>query len=279
MKVTRLAILALTFALAAQTAGDVLAQGGGRGGRGGRGGGPPGGFGGGRGGGSIVELLAKEEVREELEMDEMQVEALGTVRESLQEDMRSMAQDIGGGNFREMSEEDRRKVFEKMQKKREELEEKVTQALDEVLLPEQSERLHQIRIQVQGIRALADEKVAEQLEITAEQKKEMEEVQDKMRSEMAEKFREARESGDFGAMRDLMPKMQEKTEAAMMEILTAEQKKKFEEMKGEPFEMPENDRGGFGGGRGGAGGGFGGRRGGDDSDRGGRGGRGGGRGE
>jgi hypothetical protein len=60
--------------------------------------------------------------------------------------------------------------------------------------------------------------------------------------------------------------MRKESDEQVLAVLTEEQRKQFDEMKGEPFEMPEGGfgRGGFGGGFGGGGpGGFDGGRGGD----------------
>ena len=103
---------------------------------------------------------------------------------------------------------------------------------------------------------------------------------------MREFFSKMREDG---GMEERLKEFQEKMNKDMIAVLTSEQKKQYEEMKGEEFDMPEGamdrgGRGGFGGGRSGdggrgdadGGGGRGGRGGRGDADGGGgRGGRGG----
>ncbi|TWU63123.1 MULTISPECIES: Spy/CpxP family protein refolding chaperone [Crateriforma] len=289
MKLTRLTALVLCVAVMALIASDVSAQGGrggrggGGGGFGGRGGGPggPGGFGGrggGPGGGGMLQLLRIDEVRTELDLMDDQVQTLEKVGRDIVEEMRG---DMP--NFRDMSDEERREAFAKMQEMREKVEKKTREQLEEVLFPEQYDRLKQINIQVQGINALRDAEVVKELGLSDEQKEKIRKVGENLRDGIQEKIAEARESGDRDKMREAMQEafagMQEKLETETLAVLTSEQKKKFEEMKGKPFEMPER-RGGFGGGRGGfggPGGGPGGGRGGRGGDGGGRGGRGGGR--
>ena len=156
--------------------------------------------------------------------------------------------------------------MEKMRKQREEFEAKAVSQLDEVLFPEQMERLKQIEIQVAGVRALMIKHVAEELKLTAAQQKELEDVSEKVGQEMMSKMRELFQSGDRENIREKMEEARKESEEKLLNVLTSEQKSKFEKMKGEPFEMPDFGRGGFG--RGGRG------RGGDNAD-GGRGGRGG----
>ncbi|TWT72255.1 Spy/CpxP family protein refolding chaperone [Crateriforma conspicua] len=282
MKLTRLTTLVLCVAVMALIASDVSAQGGrggrGGGGFGGRGGGPggPGGFGGRGGGpgggGGMLQLLRIDEVRSELDLMDDQVQTLEKVGRDIAEEMRG---DMP--NFRDMSDEERQEAFAKMQEMREKAEKKTREQLEEVLFPEQYDRLKQINIQAQGINALRDAEVVKELGLSDEQKEKIRKVGENLRDGIQEKIAEARESGDRDKMREAMQEafagMQEKLETETLAVLTSEQKKKFEEMKGKPFEMPER-RGGFGGGRGGfggPGGGPGGGRGGRDG--GGRGGR------
>ena len=99
-------------------------------------------------------------------------------------------------------------------------------------------------------------------------------MMEKMREGMRELFTSG---GGREGMREKIEKMRKDMEGDVLGVLTSDQKKKFEEMKGEKFEMPEGafgrgGRGGFGGRGGGEQGGRGGRGGGEQGGRGGRGG-------
>lgn len=287
MKLSRFATAMLAVALVALMASTSFAQpGGGRrggggpgaGGFGGRGGGF-GGFGGFGGGGSDMTftLLRVEAVQTELQIAPDQKEAITKLEEQAREERGDRGSRGDQPNFREMSDEERREFFEKRQKEQQERVAKMKEQLEEVLFPEQMERLEQIALQLRGIAALADEKVAAKLKITAEQKEKLTKVQEEMRGSMGEKIRELFSSGNRDGMREAMTKMREDMEKEVLGVLTSTQQKQFEDMKGEKFEMPEGSRIGFGG-RGGTRGGFGGAggRGGDGGGgRGGRGGRGG----
>ena len=269
----------LSVALLAFMVTPAMAQGRGQGGQGGRGGAGGGGFGGrgggggsmfgGRGGGDMtMTLLRVEAIRTELEISPDQEEALT----KMQEQGRPERPDA---DFRNMSEEERTEFFTKMRKQAEERNTKMKEQLEEVLFPEQLERLQEINIQLQGIAALRNPEVAKELKITDAQKKELEEVQAGMMEKMREGMRELfTGGGGREGMREKIQKMRDDMEGDVLDVLTSDQKKKFEEMKGEKFEMPEGafGRGGRGGGEQGGRGGFGGRGGGDQGGRGGRGG-------
>ena len=276
MKLSRKVTGLLSVALLAFMVTPAMAQQRGQGGQGGRGGAGGGGFGsrggggsmfGGRGGGDMTQTLLRiEAIRTELEISPDQEEALTKMQEQGRTERPS-------GDFRNMSEEERTEFFTKMRKQAEERNAKMKEQLEEVLFPEQLERLQEINIQLQGIAALRNEDVAKELKITEAQKKELEEVQAGMMEKMREGMRELFTSGGGReGMREKIEKMREDMEGDVLGVLTSDQKKKFEEMKGEKFEMPE---GAFGrGGQGGQGGrgGFGGRGGGEQGGRGGRGG-------
>ena len=274
MKISRKVTGLLSVALLAFMVTPAMAQGRGQGGQGGRGGAGGGGFGGrggaggsmfgGRGGGDMtMSLLRIEAVRTELEISPDQEEALTKMQEQGRPERPN-------ADFRNMSEEERTEFFTKMRKQAEERNTKMKEQLEEVLFPEQLERLQEINIQLQGIAALRNADVAKELKITDAQKKELEEVQAGMMEKMREGMRELFTSGGGReGMREKIEKMRADMEGDVLAVLTSDQKKKFEEMKGEKFEMPE---GSFGrGGRGGFGG-RGGRGGGEQGGRGGRGG-------
>ena len=136
--------------------------------------------------------------------------------------------------------------------------------VDEILIPPQIERLNEIALQVQGPNAILQDKVSKELKITAAQKKKIEEAQtasqESMRTKIRELFQGAGRGGDRTELMKKFTDMRKEAGEALLGPLTADQKKQFEDMKGEPFKMPENAlRGAGGGGRGGAGGRTGGR--------------------
>jgi Spy/CpxP family protein refolding chaperone len=119
--------------------------------------------------------------------------------------------------------------------------EKATKALAKVessLKPAQAKRFKQIQYQVGGAHALASEKVQKELGLKDKQVDEIKDALKTQQTEMQELFRGAR--GDREKAAEARKKMQElrkKTEAKITKVLTDEQKKKWEEMKGPKFEF------------------------------------------
>ena len=224
--------LALAVALVAglcSFGSDAFAQGRGRGGPGG------GGFGG-PGGGGPLGLLMNEDVRKELDLVDEQVSKLTAIGDKLREEMRSQFE-----GFRDLSDEERQTKFAEMRTKMEERTKEVQKEVDEVLLPQQRERLAQINFQSQVRRAsgggdstgLTSDFIVAQLEITDEQKAKLTDLEKEVAKELADKVAKARNDA------------REKLLAA----LTPEQREKFKKLMGAEFRFTQQQgRGGPGGG-------------------------------
>jgi len=254
--------------------------GGGRPGGGRPGGGQFGGRGGGQNNISITQLLQSEKVRNEAEIFDEQVQELREASDKIRAEAR--ANQGERPDFRNLTEEQRRELFEKFRKSSEETQKKINTTVQEILLPHQLERLEEIRIQLLGTGALLLEPVQKKLKVTDTQKAKFEEITNGTREKSQEMFGSVREKfqelgGDREKIQALMAEIREKMEAVQKEAeekivgtLTAGQKKQFEEMKGKPFEIsreelrpqrPQGQRpGGQGGQRPGGQGGQGGQR-------------------
>lgn len=125
----------------------------------------------------------------------------------------------------------------------------------DILLPPQVDRLNELSIQRLGTQALNIASIQTKLGITGDQKKKFEsvrEAQGKKRQELfSSLFR--RGGGERPSREEMMKKfreLQEGSQKELLAVLTADQKKKFDEMKGEPFKFTaRRGFGGFGGGR------------------------------
>lgn len=248
-------VLSLIMALSLISA-NVMAQDepGGRPGRGG--GGPggqggPGGFGGrggmmggmgAMGGGAmqLLNLLRMEEVRKEVNVSADAYEAIQKAQRDAFSNM---------GNLREASEEERTKAMKDMNTKAEEL-------LEEVVDPAGMKRLMGLLVQQQGNSAVVNELIAKEVGLKDAEVKALGEAVTKASEEGRTKMREMFQGGgppDREKMTEMMAEMRKKSDAAIDEKLTAEQKKALEALKGAKFTFPEG--GGFGRGPGGAPGG------------------------
>ncbi len=240
--------------------------------------GPGGGmFGGGGGGvGGQLFMLANDAVKKELELSEDQVKELTSLGEEYRNELFPGGGPGGGpggpggfgpGGFGpgndDLTDEERQKRREEFQARMEEFRKRTEEInatyepkLNEVLLPHQAERLQQIGWQMAGINALADPKVIEALAITGEQTEQMNKVREEFGAKMRELFpgfgrggrgRRGQEGGGQGQEVPGDPQegfrrfqeMQTQQNDKLLAVLTDEQKTKFEELKGEPFDVSQ----------------------------------------
>ena len=158
---------------------------------------------------------------------------------------------------------------------------KAQEYLDELVDPAGMKRLMGLLLQQQGQSASTNDLIAKEIGLKDPELKAVTEVVSKMNEERGTKMREMFTAGGGGGggggggpdpemmkkITDLTAELKKKTDTAIDEKLTADQKKAIETLKGEKFTFPEGGgfggfggRGGAGGGRGGAGGGGGGGR-------------------
>ena len=208
---------------------------------------------------SITQLLQIEKVRKAAEILDEQVADIKTSVDKIRQDARSNQGERP--NFRELTEAQREEFFKKFRTQQETTNKKIQEAIEEVLLPQQVERLEEIRLQIQGVAALLTEPVQKSLKITAEQKTKFDGIQKGTQEKGQELFsgvREAFQGGDrekaqamMQEIREKMTAMQKEAEGKVLGVLTDGQKKEFKDMKGKPVEIsPEElrpSRGGQGG--------------------------------
>ncbi len=142
----------------------------------------------------------------------------------------------GGGNPRDMTDEQRQKWMEERRARQAEDDKTIAGLLD----AKQLARLKQIRVQALGAGVLMDETIAKELGITDDQVSKMQSAMQELRGQGQGG------GGNFAEMRAKMT-------AKAMEILTADQKAKLEAMKGPAFDLSKLQMRGPGGGRPGAG--------------------------
>ena len=210
--------------------------GGGRGGRGGVSGGGFGGFGGGRGGGGLSSLLRRDAVKTELKITPEQDEQIREATTAgMQFDFRAFAERQRAAT----TDEEKAKISEEIrvgfEKSRKEIDEKIKK----LLKPEQVVRLEQLSLQESGLAALKDEAVAASLKLTAEQKKQAQELLDA--------YDEKVRAGGFLMSREDRDQLRTDLDAGLDKLLTAEQRTQWAAKIGPPAVVAEggnNERGG-----------------------------------
>jgi len=216
-------LLVAALAMVAMTAQVSLAQR--EGGRGGRG------FGGGMGGPPTpARLLMAKEVQDALKLTDDQKDKLKKINDDMRDAVRKAMDD---GSARE-----------KMQ----ELMASTTTKVNEVLDEGQQKRLMGIFIQVNGANAALDPAVAKELNVTDDQKKQMDEIRDKNREAMRDLFQGARDQeGGREAMREKMDKLREEESKSLLAVLTSDQQAQLESLKGEKVDIDMSQLRGPGG--------------------------------
>jgi Spy/CpxP family protein refolding chaperone len=202
-------------------------------------------------------LLQAEAVQKDLELVDDQKAKLKEISDKAMAKMRESFS--GMGNLRDLSDDERKTKMDEMRKKGTALAEETKKEIEGVLLAHQLERLKEIVIQVQGTGALSSKDVQTALGLTADQLEKMTKVRDGamektqgLMGDMTGLSREDRQA----KMQEMRPKMDEirkQAEADVLGVLTADQKEKFEKMKGAKIEidmqslMQRGPRGGRGG--------------------------------
>jgi Spy/CpxP family protein refolding chaperone len=219
-------------------------------GPGGPGGPPPGGMGPGGGGGDpTLRLLGMAEVQKELELMDDQIASLKAV----DEDYRQKRQKEFA-SLRDLPRDQIRAKFGELQEKQRAWNEEALKKVQEILLPPQYDRLHEISIQVRGVSALSDPKVQEEIGLSEEQKNKLKEIRGKVETQMRAMFEGMRGQSPeqmrarMSEGREKMQSMRKEIEEQTMQVLTAAQRDKFEQMKGKKLDiqMPRFGPGGPG---------------------------------
>lgn len=176
------------------------------------------------------QLLKLPRVESDLQLLPEQKEELQAKLQKLREEFRAKRDEIAKEITPELSEREREKLNEELADLERELREEIKEAIDEVLLPFQKQRLEQIvaqsKLNNNGSGALVSEEFAKLLQLTDEQKKELEKKQQEMQKKLQEEIRDLRRK-----------RQRELVEA----VLTKEQLAKLKKLIGDDL-APEEKR-------------------------------------
>lgn len=167
---------------------------------------------------ALQQLLAHEAVQAELKLNDEQKKAVEEIVTEAREAQRGLRNLQG----------------EERQKKQAELRAKIEERMAKALKDVQVKRFRQIDMQQRGPLVLAQRKIADELELTDDQRKELREISQKVTQDVAK----LREGGTRGA------ELAEKSGAIRLEatekvvkLLTDAQKKNWKKLVGEPFDV------------------------------------------
>jgi hypothetical protein len=203
----------LMVSMAALLAGSGLAQG------------PP--FGGTGAPSDPAALLRHESVQMELKLHHR--EQQGQVQQALQKVLKKHQKDLD--KLRDLPEEKRAKQIEQLRRT---ISEESMKAIRGVLQLQQIQRLEQIDLQHQGMRAFDDPRVQKKLQLTNEQKTQIKTIDDQAQQEV----RKLLQKGDFRIAREKMTALRKEALDKAQAVLHDDQKKDWKELIGEPFNLP-----------------------------------------
>ncbi len=198
----------------------------------GGGGGGGQGFGGRQGFGAMAgpRLLLNPQVQAELKMTEDQIakvrEALGGAGGPGGRGGFGGGGAGGGGGFGGGDPQQREQLRLEQEKK-----------IKEILSAEQFKRYQEISLQQEGPAAFARKEVADKLGLSDSQRQKVNAILEEQRATMRDMFQGGGGGGDRQAMMETMQKLREETNAKLLAVLTAEQKKAWEGMLGKPFQF------------------------------------------
>ena len=178
-------------------------------------------------------LLLNERVQKELKLSEEQIlKVKEIIREVRQKRLPELEK------LRKLSPEAGREKFVQLSKA---YSDEALQNAGDVLMAEQVKRLKQIRLQQEGLRAFRDAELSKPLKLTEAQTQEIKKIEDELREKGIEVLHGGARSGFQEALAALASLRKDALQKAV-ELLTPEQKKVWQELSGEPFEIKFDSR-------------------------------------
>ena len=209
---------ALAFGMVAILSAPAMAQG-------------RGGFGG-MGQGGVGNLVGRAEVQKELKMDTEQVEKANALSADFREKMTDLRSQLDGLQGEEMV----TKRTELMKP----INEETTKKVKSFLKDDQYTRLTEIELQQRGLAAFADPAIAKKLSITEDQKSKVSAMMTDMQADLRDIMQSA--GDDRQAAMKKATELRAETTKKVMALMSADQKKTWEEMTGKPFTLAPMQR-------------------------------------
>jgi len=189
---------------------------------------------------SKVSMIRLAQVQNELQLTDAQKTKVGEVLKSHQKRIRGLY-----GGLRGLKVDERRKKLTEIRKKMRTASAEADKAIDGVLKPEQTRRLGEILLQLQGLRALRDGSVVKRLKLTAEQKTKIADLFKSQTTRQQELYRGLRAKGltpdqrrkKYKELRDKRQKLAKETEQKVTAVLTEQQQAQLKKMKGKEFKL------------------------------------------
>ena len=172
---------------------------------------------------AAIQLLQVDEVQAELKLSAEQKEKANTAHDDFMTARRQI--------FAEVDKESGERGS-----KMKELKDKTVETLATVLNETQRKRLREIILQVNGAAELDNHEIAAELKITPEQEKKLSEVRKANATARREALKALKEGGE-GSRSEKLSELQANGDKKLLEVLTPEQRKQFETLKGKEFKL------------------------------------------
>ena len=193
--------------------------------------GPPGGFGFGFAApmGGLLNLAQLPEVVKELKLTESQVELIEKLQRQQMDAERERLSSLDPSELFNLDERQRNARMSQMRKDMDAQANETQEKLKALIEPNQWQRLEQLMVQQQGVQSLRLPRIAERLKLTPQQSQTIEDLQ----------ANAIPVPGGFGGPPDFeaMEKNRRESERKIVESFSEEQKQKWEELRGAPFEF------------------------------------------
>lgn len=181
----------------------------------------------------LLSLLSLDDVRRELNTNDRQYNAIQQISEAL---FLQTAQ--RGVNVFGLNEQQREVYLEQRREFHKQREAFVREQLGGILQPQQVKRLEQIQYQARGAGALQDDDVVEKLKLSGEQQQRIKDLTRQAEQRMEGLKRGLLQSGNPELIRRELEKAREEISGQFLSVLNKEQQKDYNELRGEPFEVP-----------------------------------------
>jgi hypothetical protein len=181
-----------------------------------------------------VFMLRSDEVQTELGLTDAQKTSLSELAMQLQQD----AFEIFSG-LQDLTPDEQKEAMPELMKTLGEKGKEVQGKVDGILDKKQIARLKELSVQSRGAQALEDDEVIAVLAINDDQKKKLADVREEGNAAMQQVLQKLREGGgDQGEIRKKMGELRKQLSDKALAILSPEQAKQFEKLKGAEFKFP-----------------------------------------
>ncbi len=179
----------------------------------------------------LLQLMMSPIVQEEITLSEEQTSAFDELRTRLGGKMQELQKRMISSR-RERDQEKRQDILEKANVEFESIFREGDELLEEILVPDQLSRLKGIYLQKAGPKAVMQEWVEDELEITDSQRKKMEQILETTEKEIKEEVAKLAEQQKRGKIRELIVRRNMKLGDDLTNVLTDDQRKKYDKLSG-----------------------------------------------